>query len=478
LSGADWRMRSQSGGGGAKAGLWRSDGKGAGAANLIIWLLVVVMIVPQGLDYKMVNGLPTGGDLPSRIIWLLIVGGSVAILYAKRANLPVFFKTLNPFLLLYLGLALASTLWSIDPPVTIRRLIRISSILVACLSFALIGWHRQKLQDVLRQILTVAMVASIVVSVALPDIGQLGALGEPDSWNGITGSKNLLGTVASTTIVLWVIRWLSTPKSAIQSLCGIAAGGVCLVESHSSTSLMATVFAVGFAALLLRSPNTLRRYMPYLVTLFGITILIYALAVLRLVPALGVVLKPITMLTGKDLTFSHRTDIWDIINEQIQLHPLLGGGYGAYWTGVDPSTPSYEMVLRLFYYPTESHNGYLDVINDLGIVGILCLVGYLAVFIRQGLQLFRIDRYEGGLILTLLFRALLANMSEVHWFSSFSIDFAFMSMATASVARSLIQAKVASRPGPAQEARPLPPRNNEPPPRGPPLRRPATFRNW
>jgi exopolysaccharide production protein ExoQ len=469
-------MRSQPGEEGAKAGLWRSDGKGAGAANLIIWLLVGVMIVPQGLDYQMANGLPTGGDLPSRIIWALIVGGGVAILYAKRANLPAFLRTLNPFLLLYLGLALASVAWSINPAVTVRRFIRISSILVACLSFALIGWHRQKLGDVLRQILTVVMVASIIVSITMPDIGQLGALGERDSWNGITGSKNLLGTVASTSIVLWVIRWFSTPGAGLKALCGIAAGGVCLFESRSSTSLMATVFATGFAAILLRSPNTLRRYMPYLVTLFGITILVYALAVLRLVPALGVVLKPITMLTGKDLTFSHRTDIWDIINEQIQLHPFLGGGYGAYWTGVDPTTPSYEMVRRLFYYPTESHNGYLDVINDLGVVGAVCLIGYLAVYIRQGLKLLRIDRYEGALLLTLLFRALLANMSEVHWFSSFSIDFVFMSMATAVLARSLIQAQVATRPEAAIVPRPAPVRIHEPPPRGPPLRRPATFR--
>jgi O-antigen ligase len=180
--------------------------------------------------------------------------------------------------------------------------------------------------------------------------------------------------------------------------------------------------------------------MPYLVGAFATVILIYALAVLRIVPGLEGVLAPIQMLTGKDLSFSGRTNIWYVLSQHIHLSPWLGSGYGAYWIGEDPTSPSYLMLEYLYFYPTEGHNGYLDLINDLGAVGGLLLLGYFVRYIRDGLRVMRIDRGQGGLYLTLLFRGFLADMSESHWINSLSIDFLIMTLATASMARTLLQA--------------------------------------
>jgi O-antigen ligase len=100
------------------------------------------------------------------------------------------------------------------------------------------------------------------------------------------------------------------------------------------------------------------------------------------------------------------------------------------------------MLTRLFFYPTEGHNGYLDVINDLGAVGGLCLLGYFITYVRQSLWLMKFDRYQGGLYLTMLFRGFIADMSESHWFLVLSIDFAIMTMATMALARSSLQANL------------------------------------
>ena len=59
------------------------------------------------------------------------------------------------------------------------------------------------------------------------------------------------------------------------------------------------------------------------------------------------------------------------------------------------------------FYPTEAHNGYLDVINDLGYVGLVCLLGFLLVFLRQSLALLKIDYKQATLYLALLFGELL-----------------------------------------------------------------------
>jgi exopolysaccharide production protein ExoQ len=177
--------------------------------------------------------------------------------------------------------------------------------------------------------------------------------------------------------------------------------------------------------------------MPYLVGLFAATVLIYALAVLNILPGLSVVLIPLTMFTGKDLTFSGRTNIWYVLKLHISQHPLLGTGYEAYWIGPTPSSPSYEMLRLLWFYPTEGHNGYLDVINDLGYVGGVCLFAYFLVFLQQGLHLLRLEKPRGALYLALMFRAFLADMSESHWFSVTSVDFVVFTLATFSLAREL-----------------------------------------
>jgi len=189
--------------------------------------------------------------------------------------------------------------------------------------------------------------------------------------------------------------------------------------------------------MLLRPPVALRRYLPYLVVLFVVALMLYSLAVLNLVPGSSVLLAPITALSGKDQTFSGRSAIWAIVNEHIAQRPFVGSGYGAYWVQL-PGSPSMEMMRRLFFYPTEGHNGYLDVINDLGIVGALCLLGYLITYVRQGLKLMLLLRPQGVLYLALLFDQLIANLTESRWLNVLTCEFTIMTIATVALGRTLL----------------------------------------
>jgi exopolysaccharide production protein ExoQ len=71
----------------------------------------------------------------------------------------------------------------------------------------------------------------------------------------------------------------------------------------------------------------------------------------------------------------------------------------------------------MYFWPSEAHNGYLDVYNDLGAVGLLVLLGFLVFFVRQCLQLFKADRAQGILYLGLFFQQSVNNLSESLWFS-------------------------------------------------------------
>jgi O-antigen ligase len=98
----------------------------------------------------------------------------------------------------------------------------------------------------------------------------------------------------------------------------------------------------------------------------------------------------------------------------------------------------------MWFYPTEAHNGYLDVMNDLGIVGLICLLVFIVWFIRQALQLMAFDRSQAALYLALLFQETVINMSESDFFSRTS-TFAILLLAVTCLSRQLREARLHSR---------------------------------
>jgi O-antigen ligase len=399
------------------------------------------MIVPDGFNYEWGQGMPTEGSAFARFTWLALLAFGAFVVGRQPGRAKGLMRQINPYLLLFVVLAVASVTWSADPPVTIRRLLRMVTILLDAMALALLPWGQNSFQNALRPILTVMLIGSIIFVMSNPRLAveQSQSFELAGAWRGLATQKNGLGSIAATGTILWLQAWLNRESKLWMILIGGGAAVACLLGSRSSTSIMATAFACTLLLMLSRSPKSLRRYMPYLIGLFVMTLLVYSLAVLNLVPGLGWVLKPITSVTGKDLTFSGRTAIWQVINDHIAYHPLLGSGYGAYWTGETPASPSYDMIRRLYFYPTESHNGYLDTINDLGFVGGAVLVAFVLKYIQQGLRLFRTMRPQGALYLALIFQTLIANMSESRWFNVLTLEYVILTLATVSMGRLLWQ---------------------------------------
>lgn len=407
-----------------------------------MWILIVLMIVPDRFDYTVLttDDAPMSGGAVSRLLWLslLIFGG--ATILSRGAQAWTLLRRLNPFLLIFVLLAVASVTWSIEPAVTARRMIRVVTIAVVAIAFVLVDWHAQRFQNVLRPLITIFLLGSIVFGLGWPLLATHQEPGGPldGAWRGLATHKNGLGGIACLGLILWFHAWLSKETSALPALAGGAMAVACLLLSRSSTSLVVAIFIILLLLLLLRSPPALRRYLPWMIALLVTALVTYALVLLQILPGLHTLLSPISAMTGKDMTFTGRTDIWDIMSEHIRGQPLLGSGYGAYWTGAVPGSPSYAFILNLDFYPASAHNGYLEVLNDLGTVGLLVLIGYLANFVSQSLRLLRSDRIQASLYLALFLQQAIINLAESRWFSAFSVDFVIMTLATAALARSLL----------------------------------------
>ena len=88
---------------------------------------------------------------------------------------------------------------------------------------------------------------------------------------------------------------------------------------------------------------------------------------------------------GKDPTLSARTEIWAACWEQIRLAPLLGHGAFTFLDAASNS-PVTRFVWAQFYdyQPPHPHNGFLDLVGQLGVAGCVVFAGLLVHGLRRG----------------------------------------------------------------------------------------------
>ena len=71
---------------------------------------------------------------------------------------------------------------------------------------------------------------------------------------------------------------------------------------------------------------------------------------------------------GRDTTLTGRTDLWAELVGMAQ-NPLIGTGYDSFWLG-----DRMEKIWGQFMWkPTQSHNGYLEIFLELGLIGLFLL---------------------------------------------------------------------------------------------------------
>ncbi len=357
----------------------------------------------------------------------------------------------NRFLLVFLLLATLSVLWSGFPATTAYRLYRLYAMFAICFFFCMDKWDAGKFTRAVRPglfFVTFASIAYYLINpVAATQESVINGMVQPelvDALRGITLHKNTLGSLSSVAVIVSFHSLYTRSGNRLTVGAQLVCALICLIKARSSTSIFAALFSVALMLLMLKSPTIKkRRNIRVLATTLLVFFLVYSLGVLNIVPGLSAIIEPLVAMTGKDMTFSGRTRIWAIMKDEIAKHPFLGAGYAAFWMGPDPMSPSQVFKIRMYIDPGESHNGYVDVINELGMVGVLALFGYIFTFLRQAIQLLEFDRKKATLFIGLLFAELIANMSEAHWWNLANVNFYIMTLASFDLGRSLLEMKKA-----------------------------------
>lgn len=320
-------------------------------------------------------------------------------------------RHVNPFLLLVVAYCFASMLWSAAPMVSLKRSVLLAGLLLIGLATAPpVGAPRQCMR-VLMVTLTGLVGISALVAIAIPSVGIDYDLG--GAWRGIMWQKNVLGSIAGFALMLWIREFLMRETFRWRASAGILLNAFVLVMSKSTTALLVTVLGIGIY-LLFRRRYLAGKHTGAILSLGLGLIVVLSLFAYYLItghlPQWSELVGPITSILHKSADLTGRDDIWRLVLISVRQHPIWGIGYGAFWLG--DGSPAQYIADILSWMPAHAHNGYIDILNELGVVGLALTLAMLIYHFYQIARLFDIDREEASIHLAFVLLILLSNVSE------------------------------------------------------------------
>jgi exopolysaccharide production protein ExoQ len=89
-------------------------------------------------------------------------------------------------------------------------------------------------------------------------------------------------------------------------------------------------------------------------------------------------------LLSKDVTLTGRTELWSILLVSIQQRFWLGYGFDSFWQGLQGD--SLNVIRAVGWLVPTAHNGYLDLLLSVGIIGLILFIPLLLQGIRRALH--------------------------------------------------------------------------------------------
>ncbi len=291
---------------------------------------------------------------------------SIILLIAKRRELFNLIRR-EKFLTIFLLWCLITVIWSKYPFVSFKRYIQYLTVITVCLSVFLHVKNYKHILQVFKIILGLYLIIALGTIFTIP-----GALDRFGIWRGIAPHKNILGQTSLIAVIFFtaIFKNERTLKSKAIVATLIIIGIVLLIGCKSSTSLLTFLILFALSATLLIDkifePIGIRRTVSLFIIFMSLLIFI---SIMWVIPE---VVEVAVGSTGKDLTFTGRIDLWADIWEEAKNHLFIGAGYQGYWV---VTSAKIEQLYEMYpWLPTQAHNGYLDVINEVGIVGLTLLI--------------------------------------------------------------------------------------------------------
>lgn len=313
--------------------------------------------------------------LPKPVITLIrfFVWGMSTILVCLFWKSTIITASRDKLICVLTVLALLSFVWSESPDFTLFN----ARDVLMMTSFGLYFATRFSLKEQVQLVactLFIGSLLSTIVAIGLPSIGIHQADGieaHPGAWKGVYGHKNGLGSM----MVLNSLTFLALPKenSTLYKWTGLSFSLVLMLLSTSRTSLVLSLLLI----LLMVFYRNFRWKGKISVIFIDIGILILGCV------GLLIFTYWVELLTGlgRDPTLTGRTPLWGAALARLMERPLLGYGYSAFWAPKSKYAIEAGHAIGSGWIPPHAHNGLIDLLLDVGLIGLLLfLMSYFTTF--------------------------------------------------------------------------------------------------
>jgi exopolysaccharide production protein ExoQ len=256
-----------------------------------------------------------------------------------------------------------------------------------------------------------AVLLSVVVALLLPHYGVTGSMlmlaedaRHVGAWRGLYAHKNIFGIVMVLSATIFCLVKVERRRWIVWTGFSISVALILLSTSKTALILLLTFIA------LLPLYRALRWNYSLVVPFFIAVILIGGGVAAWFLDNATVILSAL----GRDLTFTGRTDIWAAVINKIWERPWAGYGYHVFWLGVvDNSIELWSPTTSHFIKPAHAHNGFLDVLLDIGILGLFLFTFSYVKVCLQAIKYLRFNKSTEGMIpLAYLLFMVQFNISE------------------------------------------------------------------
>lgn len=303
------------------------------------------------------------------------------------------------WILMLVAIAAASVAWSQFPSDTLTGF----GVLAATTAFGLYFGTRYTVSQQLRLLaltFSIAIAASVFFAVFLPAYGIEPGAASSD-WRGAFLQKNNLAETMS--LGLFVFLLVRPKRFHSLRWIGIAACLALLYLARSSTAAV-VCFVILMTLPLYKLART--RFTLVIPVALGVGLVAAGFVLMLKTDAAGVF-----ELVNRSPDLTGRTELWKAVLHSAAKRPWLGYGFSAFWKGMNGESAN---VLNAIGWPAGyGHDGYLDVLIQVGILGLLSFIlGYLILWRRALSALLRITGPVPVWLCTYLVFMLLYNITE------------------------------------------------------------------
>jgi O-antigen ligase len=310
------------------------------------------------------------------------------------------FIKIEKFLTIFIIWSFLTVFWSDYPFISFKRWLQISGTVVIFLAGFLHFSSKDEIIPYFKAILSIYLLLSLISVVFVPAAIQE----EFPAWRGIAPHKNMLGQVCLVGTIVWTYALRhESAKKKITAFFFLALSCLLLLGSRSTTSILTTVALLFFVGLFYAEKQIVRPVIGSVFSFILFTLFLSGIGYFTYI--LPEWLSYLYSLFGKESTLTGRTELWSTLFDEIQKHFIFGSGFGGYWvTGNQLHNTIFD---RFYWIPNQGHNGYVDILNETGIIGIL-IFALMVMFYFKNLYHSR----KPNFLKWFVFAALIVNITE------------------------------------------------------------------